>query len=97
MHDDVYSNINDYNPDIKRKILSVFQDMIADIMTNKQFQAIIKELQIKCRKLNISLVFITQSYFSVPKKVALCINESQQKELQQILLIIQQIFIIKML
>ena len=97
MHDDVYSNINDYNPDIKRKILSVFQDMIADIMTNKQFQTIIKELHIKCRKLNISPVFITQSYFSVPKKVALRINESQQKELQQILLIIQQIFIIKML
>ena len=41
--------------------------MIADIMGNKKFQAIIKELFIKCRKLNISLVFITQSYFSVPK------------------------------
>ena len=41
--------------------------MIADIMTNKKFQAIIKELFIRCRKLNISLVFITQSYFSVPK------------------------------
>ena len=45
--------------------------MIADIMTNKGFQAIIKELFIKCRKLNISLVFITQSYFSVPKEVRL--------------------------
>ena len=45
--------------------------MIADIMTNKGFQAIIKELFIKCRKLNISLVFITQSYFSVPKEVTL--------------------------
>ena len=45
--------------------------MIADIMTNKRFQAIIKELFIRCRKLNISLVFITQSYFSVPKDVRL--------------------------
>ena len=43
--------------------------MVADIMTNKQFQAIIKELFIRCRKLNISLVFITQSYFYVPKDV----------------------------
>ena len=69
--DDVYENINDYNPSRKRKILIVFDDMIADIMTNKRFQAIIKELFIRCRKLNISLVFITQSYFSVPKDVRL--------------------------
>ena len=45
--------------------------MIADIMTNKKFQAIINELFIRCRKINISLVFITQSYFSVPKDVRL--------------------------
>ena len=69
--DDVYENINDYNPIRKRKKLIVFDDMIADIMTNKKFQAIIKELFIRCRKLNISLVFITQSYFSVPKDVRL--------------------------
>ena len=56
--DDVYENIDDYNPNRKRKILIVFDDMIADIMTNKKFQAIIKELFIRCRKLNISLVFI---------------------------------------
>ena len=61
--DDVYENIDDYNPSRKRKILIVFDDMIADIMTNKKFQSIIKELFIRCRKLNISLVFITQSYF----------------------------------
>ena len=60
--DDVYSNVDDYNPKRKRKILIVFDDMIADIMTNKRFQAIIKELFIRCRKLNISLVFIKQSY-----------------------------------
>ena len=49
----------------------VFDDMIADIMTNKKCQSIIKELFISCRKLNISLVFITQSYFSVPKDLRL--------------------------
>ena len=69
--DDVYENINDYNQSRKRKILIVFDDMIADVMTNKKFQATIKELFIRCRKLNISLVFITQSYFSVPKDARL--------------------------
>ena len=67
--DDVYKNSNDYSPSRKRKILIVFDDMIADIMTNKKFKAIIKELFISCRKLNISLIFIIQSYFSVPKDV----------------------------
>ena len=65
--DDVYENIDEYNPNRQRKILIVFDDMIAGIMTNKKFQAIIKELFIRCRKMNASLVFITQSYFSVPK------------------------------
>ena len=69
--DDVYENIHDYNSSRKRKILIVFDDMIADIMTNKKFQSIIKELFIRCRKLNILLVFITQSYFSAPKDVRL--------------------------
>ena len=59
MMDDVYENIHDHNLSRKRKILIVFADMIADIMTNKIFQAIIKELFIRCRKLNIALVFIT--------------------------------------
>ena len=67
--DDVYKNIHDYNSIRKRKILIVFDDIIADIMTSKKVRAIIKELFIRCRKLNISLVFITQSYFSVPKDV----------------------------
>ena len=69
--DDVYNNINDYNRNRNRKILIVFHDMIADIMTNKKFEAIIKEIFIRCRKLNISLVFITESYFTVPKEVRL--------------------------
>ena len=64
--------------------------MIADIMTNKKFQAIIKELFIRCRKLNISLVFITQSYFSVPKDVRLnsthhlIMKSNNKRELQNI-------------
>ena len=69
--DNVYEKIDDYNPSRERKILIVFDGMIADIMSNKIFQAVIKELFIRCRKLNISLVFITQSYFSVPKVVRL--------------------------
>ena len=67
--DDVYENIDDYNPNRQKNFLIVFDDMIADTMSNKKCQAIIKELFIRCRKLNISPVFITQSYFSVPKDV----------------------------
>ena len=69
--DDVYENSNDYNPIRKRKKLIVFDDMIADILTNKKFQAIMKELFIRCWKLNISLAFNTQPYISVPKDVRL--------------------------
>ena len=69
--DDIYNNIDDYNPKRKGKTLIVFDDVIADTMTGKKFQAMIKELFIRCRKLNISLVIITQSYFSIPKEVRL--------------------------
>ena len=55
----------------KRKVLIIFDDMIADIMSSKIFKAIIKELFIRCRKLNISIVFITQSYFKTPKDARL--------------------------
>ena len=88
--DDVYNDIDDYNPKRKREILIVVEDMIADIMTNKRFQAIIKELFIRCRKLNISLAFITQSNFSVPKEVRLnsthylIMKIHNKRELQQI-------------
>ena len=71
MMDDVYEDIDNYNPKRSKKVLIVFDEMIADIMTNKKFRAIIKELFIRCRKLNISLAFITQIYFSVPKDVRL--------------------------
>ena len=64
---DVYENIDHYNPNRKRKVLIVFDDMIAYIMTNKKFPSIIKELSIRYRKLNILVVFITQSYFLFQK------------------------------
>ena len=88
--DGVYEMINNYNPNKKRKILIVFDHMIADIMTNNKFLAIIKELFIRCRKVNISLVFITESYFSVPKDVILnsthylIMKKNNRKELQNI-------------
>ena len=63
--DDIYYNIDDYNPSRKIKVRIVFDDMIADIMANKKFQAIIKELFIRCRKYNISVLIITLSYFSL--------------------------------
>ena len=70
MHD-VYKNIDDYNPDKENKILIVFDDMIADMIHNKKLNSIVTELFIRGRKLNISLLFITQSYFKVPKDVRL--------------------------
>ena len=68
---DVYKNIDEYNIDKDRKVLIVFDDMIADIIHNKKLNSIVTELFIGGRKLNISLVFITQSYFKVPNKVRL--------------------------
>ena len=68
----------------------MFDDMIADIMTNKKFQAIIKKLFISSRRLNIALVFITESYFLVPKDVRLnstyylIMKISSKRELQNI-------------
>ena len=68
---DVYKNIEKYNPGKKPEILIVFDDMMADMINNKKLNSIVTELFIRGRKLNISLVFITQSYFKVPKDVRL--------------------------
>ena len=65
--DDIYKNIERFNPNRKRKILIVFDDMISDMLSNKKLNPIVTELFIRGRKLNISLVFITQSYFTDPK------------------------------
>ena len=69
--DGVYDDINNYNKKRKRKDLIVFDDMISHVMSNKKAQQVLRELLIRCRKLNISLCFLTQSYFSVPKDVRL--------------------------
>ena len=88
--DDIYENINDYNLSSRRKILIFFDDMIVDITTNKEFKAISKELFIRYRKLNISLVFITQIYFSATKDIRLnsthylIMKTNNRKELQNI-------------
>ena len=89
---DVYKNIEEYNISKKRKILIVFDDMIADMINNKKLNLIVTELFIRGRKLNVSLVFITQSYFKVPKDVRLnstyffIMKSPNKRELQQIAL-----------
>ena len=69
--DDIYEDVDNYNPKRNKKVLIVFGDMVSDIMTNKKFQSIIKELFIRCRKLNLSLAFISLSCFFVKKDVRL--------------------------
>ena len=64
---DVYADISNYNKKRENKVLIVFNDMIADIEYNKNFKKIIKELFYRCRKMNISIVFITQCYFRALK------------------------------
>ena len=87
---DVYKNINNYNPDKENKILIAFGDMIADMINNKKLNSLVTELFIRGRKQNISLVFITQSYFKVPKDVRLntthffIMKILNKRELQQI-------------
>ena len=70
MHD-VYNSIENYNLNKKRKALIAFDDMIADMINNKELNSIVTELLFRGRKLNISIVFITQSYLKVPKDVRL--------------------------
>ena len=87
---DVFSNIDHYNTKRKGRVLIVFDDIIADIMTNKRFESIIKELFIRCRKLNISIVVITRSYFRTPRDARLnsthylLMKIQSKKELQNI-------------
>ena len=90
--EDIYKNIENYNPGKKRKMLIVFDDMIADMINNKELNPVVIELFIRGRKLNISIVFITQSYFKVPKDVRLnsthffIMRIPNKRELQQIAL-----------
>ena len=85
-------NIENYNAGKKRKILIVFDDMIADMINNKKLNPVVTELFIRGRKLNISIVFITQSYFKMPKDVRLnstlffIMKIPNKRDLQQIAL-----------
>ena len=89
---DVYKNIEDYNPIKKRKVLIIFDDMIADMINNSKLNPIVTELFIRGRKLNISIIFITQSYYKVPKDIRLnsthfyIMKIPNKRELQQIAL-----------
>ena len=89
---DVYKNIEEYNPGKEHKILIVFDDMIPDMINNKKLNSVVTEMFIRGRKLKISLVFITQSYFKVPKDVRLnsthffAMKIPNKRELQQIAL-----------
>ena len=69
--DDIYKNTEKYNPNKKRKILIVFDDMIADMLSNKKLSPIVTELFIRGRKINIFLIFLTQSYCAVQKNIRL--------------------------
>ena len=68
---DILSNIEDYNKKRNRKVLIIFDDTISNVMSDKKAQKILKDLFIRCRKLNISLCLLTESYFSEPKDVRL--------------------------
>ena len=87
---DIYKHIDEYNPDKENKILINLVDMIADMIHNRKLNLMVTELFIRGRKLNISRVFITQSYFKVPKDVTLITSHlfiakiSNKRELQQI-------------
>ena len=87
---DIYKSIERYNSNKKRKLLIAFDDMIADMLSNKKVNPIVTELFIRGRKLNSSLVFITKSYFLVPKTTRpnsthyFVIKITNKRELQQI-------------
>ena len=87
---DVLEDINNYNKNRDKKVLIIFDDMIADIIKSEKCKAIVIELFIRCRKLNISIVFITQSYFRTTKDAGLnsthyiLMNIGNKKELKSI-------------
>ena len=89
---DVYKNIEDYNLIKKRKVFIVFDDMIADMINNNKLNPVVTELFVRGRKLNISIVYIMQSFFKVPKDVRLnsthffIMKIRKKRELQQIVL-----------
>ena len=89
---DVYKEIENYNPNKKRKVLIVLDDTIAGMINNKKLNSVVTDLFIRRRKLNISIAFITQSYYKVPKDARLnpthffIMKIPNKRELQQIVL-----------
>ena len=89
---DLHKNFEEYNIGKKRKMLIVLEDMIPDVINNKNLNSVVTELFIRSRKLSIYLVFITRSYFEAPKDVRLnsthffIMEVSNKRELQQIAL-----------
>ena len=89
---DVYKNIEKYNPNKERQVLIVFDDMIADLINNTKCNPVVTELFVRGRTFNICIVFITQAYFKVPKEVRLntthffVMKSANKRELQQIAL-----------
>ena len=89
--DNIYENIEEYNSNKKRKVFIVFDDIIADMLSNEKVNPLITKLLIRGRKLNISLVFIKQSYFAVSKNTTLnstlyfIMKIPNKRELQQII------------
>ena len=87
---DVYKNSDNYNPERENKILIVFDYMIADMINNKKLNSIVNKLFVRCRKLNMSFVFISQSYFKVSKDLRnnsthfFIMKLPNKRELQQI-------------
>ena len=100
---DIYKNIEDYNPNKKRKILIVFDDMIAEMISNKNLHPVVTGLFIRGRKLNFSLAYITQSYFAVSKNIRLNSTNNfvmkiiNKKDFQKLHLITYQILALKAL
>ena len=89
--DDFYENLEDYNPTKKRKLLVVFNDMTTRMESNRTLSPIVTELILRGRKLNISLVFISQYYFKVPETISFnathyfIIKIPSKRELQQVI------------
>ena len=88
--DNIYENIEEYNPNKKREILTEFDDTIADMLSNKKINPTVTESFIRGKKLNISLIFITQSYFAASKNIRLnsthyfVMKSSNKQNIQQI-------------
>ena len=101
--DDIYKNSEEYNPNKKRKILIVFDDMIAEMISNKNLNPVVTGLFIRGRKPNFSLAYITQSYFAVSKNIRLNSTNNfvmkiiNKKDFQKLHLITYQILALKAL